>query len=538
MVSTFYRIYRPKKFSDLVGQENIRKLLEKSILENRPSQAYLFTGPRGTGKTTTARIFAKALNCLTPLKEREGAEPCEKCQNCQLIESGQTLDLTEIDAASYTGVDNIRQITENINLAPANLRYRIFIIDEVHMLSKGAFNALLKTLEEPPAHAVFILATTEYAKVPQTVASRCQKYFFRLFKTEEIISKLKKIALEEQIEIEQESLSLIAEAAEGGMRDAESLFSQIASTGDKQISKKDVLSSLRIANRSEENLFLEELLSKNSIAALAVFDRLVNQGIDSFMLSHRFLEKLRRILLLKINSSAEDLLAAELDEAEISKIKKLAGSATISDILNLTMRFLQAQPLIKNSSLPYLPLELSIVEFCAPKETGSPTPAKDLEPKQKKSGTKVMAESKEKKEVKKIKKIKKSSTENKSPEKKVEKEKDEDIQETKKPIADLSAVMSSWPKILEKMKDLQPALLSILRVSSPVKIEDETLIISTPFKFHQEKLNEAKNRAIFCAELKTATGIEKICVLEDKAVKVEPKKEEELVDQVKNLLNL
>jgi DNA polymerase-3 subunit gamma/tau len=322
------------------------------------------------------------------------------------------------------------------------------------------------------------------------------------------------------------------------MRDAESLFSQIASTGDKQISKEDVLSSLRIANRNEENLFLEELLSKNSIAALAVFDRLVNQGIDSFMLSHRFLEKLRRILLLKINSSAEDLLAAELDEAEISKIKKLAGSATISDILNLTMRFLQAQPLIKNSSLPYLPLELSIVEFCAPKETGSPTPAKDLEPKQKKSGTKVMAESKEKKEVKKIKKIKKSSTENKSPEKKVEKEEDEDIQETKKPIADLSAVMSSWPKILEKMKDLQPALLSILRVSSPVKIEDETLIISTPFKFHQEKLNEAKNRAIFCAELKTATGIEKICVLEDKAVKVEPKKEEELVDQVKNLLNL
>ena len=148
MAGTFYRIYRPKKFSELVGQEEIRTILEKSVKEGRPSQAYLFTGPRGTGKTTTARIFAKALNCLSPLTEREGAEPCGQCLNCQLIDKGQVTDLVEIDAASYTGVDNIRQVTENINLAPANLKYRIFIIDEVHMLSKGAFNALLKTLEE------------------------------------------------------------------------------------------------------------------------------------------------------------------------------------------------------------------------------------------------------------------------------------------------------------------------------------------------------------------------------------------------------
>ncbi len=556
MVTTFYRVYRPKKFADLIGQKEIRKILEKSIAEDRINQAYLFTGPRGTGKTTTARIFAKSLNCLTSFKKRGGVEPCGTCSNCKLIESGQTLDLVEIDAASYTGVDNIRQITENINLAPTNLKYRIFIIDEVHMLSKGAFNALLKTLEEPPAHAIFILATTEYSKVPPTVVSRCQSYFFRLFKKEEIISKLKRIAEEENLEVEEESLNLVAEAADGGMRDAESIFAQIASAGDKKITKEEVLSALRIANKEDENTFLDNLFQKKTGEALLAFDLLVNQGIEPFLLSHRLLEKLRKILLLKINSEGEKLLMLEISEGEIEKMKNLSKKIGISELSNLMMKILQSQPLIKNSSLPALPLELLVIEFCSPKEIPNSNSNKDSETKNNLPKNKVAYASKpdisDEKSLKKNSEKKPSLKKNEADLKitgndseasidKKNKEEEENSPEQKDKevkITDLNAVIDSWPKILERMKELQPALLSILKVCSPVKIEDETLIISTPFKFHQEKLNEAKNRTIFCTELKTATGLEKICVLEDKAVKVESAKKEELVDQVKNLLNL
>ncbi len=550
MASTFYRIYRPKKFSELVGQEEIRKILEKSLVEDRPGHAYLFTGPRGTGKTTTARIFAKALNCLLPLRERDGAEPCGKCSNCQLIDKGQTTDLVEIDAASYTGVDNIRQLTENINLAPANLNYRIFIIDEVHMLSKGAFNALLKTLEEPPSHAVFILATTEFTKVPATVASRCQKYFFRLFRPEEIVGKLKKIARQEQIEIEDESLKLIAEAAEGGMRDAESIFAQVASVGDKKITSEAVRSVLRISGSEEENILLENLLKKDIIASLSGFDELVKTGAEPFMLSHRMLNKLRKILLLKINPEGKNLLIAESEASKMQSITKLANKINISEISNLMMKIIQNQPLIKNSSLPFLPLELLIIDYCKTGMDSSNVPSnassvgelpKENSEKKNQESAKVNKKSKEPLRTEEDKipnEIFNEKLDQKHSKINSEKEEKELLSEKRNDNFDIKAVLESWPKILEKMKDLQPALLSILRVCSPVKIENETLIISTPFKFHQERLNEAKNRALFCAELKTATGIERICVLEDKAVKAEPKKEDELVDQVKNLLNL
>ncbi|EKE18522.1 MAG: hypothetical protein ACD_9C00308G0001, partial [uncultured bacterium] len=236
MATALYRKYRPLTFSDVIGQGHIVQTLSNAILNNRVGHAYLFTGPRGTGKTTMARIFARAVNCQNP----KGADPCLECDVCKNITQGMSLDIFEIDAASNTGVDNIRELRENVKFPPSQAKFKVYIIDEVHMLSTGAFNALLKTLEEPPAHVIFILATTEIHKVPETIISRCQRYDFTRLSLEHIIEKLSTIAKNENVSIEKNALEMIAIASEGGMRDAESLLSQVMALEDKKITAKEV----------------------------------------------------------------------------------------------------------------------------------------------------------------------------------------------------------------------------------------------------------------------------------------------------------
>ncbi|MFZ3031778.1 MAG: DNA polymerase III subunit gamma/tau, partial [Candidatus Moraniibacteriota bacterium] len=225
MSSTFYRKYRPQKFSEVIGQKHIVTTLTSALKLGRVAQAYLFTGPRGTGKTTLARLFAKAINC----SNRKGSEACGKCPHCLLVEEGRSFDIIEIDAASHTGVDNMRELRETVTLPPSLGSHKVYVIDEVHMLSIGAFNALLKSLEEPPAHVVFILATTALHKVPDTIVSRCQRFDLTRFPISGIVEKLSFIAKEEKFKITKEALEIIAFSAEGGMRDAESLLMQIVS---------------------------------------------------------------------------------------------------------------------------------------------------------------------------------------------------------------------------------------------------------------------------------------------------------------------
>ena len=228
----FYRKYRPKSFSDLVGQNEITQTLKNAAASDKIAHSYLFYGPRGTGKTTTARILAKVVNCQTRLENKEfhqNGEPCNNCKACEDIDRGTALDVIEIDAASNRGIDEIRTIKENIGLAPAYLTRKVFIIDETHMLTKEAFNALLKTLEEPPQHICFVLATTEREKIPATIASRTQRFQFKKLPINKISEKLKAIALKEHIGVSQEALEVIAEASEGSLRDAESLLDQIVS---------------------------------------------------------------------------------------------------------------------------------------------------------------------------------------------------------------------------------------------------------------------------------------------------------------------
>jgi DNA polymerase-3 subunit gamma/tau len=357
MTKTFYRVYRPQKFDELVGQELVRLTLKQAVKENRIAHAYLFTGPRGTGKTTTARIFSKAVNCLTPLEERKEAEPCDQCKNCLTIMSSKTLDLMEIDAASYTGVDNIRQLTENINLSPADLKYRIFIIDEVHMLSRGAFNALLKTLEEPPTHTIFILATTEQHKVPLTITSRCQRFSFSLLSLPEILKKLSTIAKKEKITIDKESIEMISEAAHGGMRDAESLLAQVVTLAGREIKATETRDILGIAGRDDEIKLMGGLFEKNVSETVDQLEQMNKNGMDIFLLSHRLLDYLRKIIFIKLNPRGAGLIAQEISESQVDQLKKLAAKITITDLLGLTAKLIQAQPSIKNSSYPHLALE-------------------------------------------------------------------------------------------------------------------------------------------------------------------------------------
>jgi len=558
MTKTFYRVYRPQKFGELVGQKLIRLTLRQSIKENRISHAYLFTGPRGTGKTTTARIFSKAINCLTPLEKRPNAEPCNKCQSCDGINSNKTLDITEIDAASYTGVDNIRQLTENIEISPAELRYRVFIIDEVHMLSKGAFNALLKTLEEPPAHTIFILATTEQHKVPLTIASRCQRFSFHLLTLPEILKKLSRIAQNESIDIDEDSLEMISEAAHGGMRDAESLFAQVVSLAGKKIKADETKEILGISGREDEIELLNHLFEKKIDRVLNDVEEMAKAGMDIFLLSHRVLDYLRKIIFLKLNPRGAIVIEKEISESQVQKLELLAKKISVGELLDLTAKIVQSQPGIKNASLSHLPLELAMAEWgmkdsehwtvannsnTTKVNTGVviPTEPRSSRPAYRQAGRAGEAEES-------LKQSDRIGVDNsRDPSTSVAKststrddKKKKGVKSKKKIIiplsTDLKTVLSKWTAVLQNIRELQPALFSLLKVCSPVKIEDDTLIISTPFKFHKDKLNDGKNRRIFCQELDREVGINRICVVQDASLPKNKVDDDEMLNQVKSLL--
>lgn len=561
MSGTFYRTYRPQKFGELVGQEVIRRSLAQAVLDKRIAHAYLFTGPRGTGKTTTARILAKAANCLTELLKRPQGEPCNTCRNCVSIDENKTLDLVEIDAASYTGVDNIRQLTENIELSPASLRYRVFIIDEVHMLSRGAFNALLKTLEEPPPHTVFILATTEQHKVPLTITSRCQRFSFRLLTLPEILKKLKTIAKKEDIDIDEESLEAISETAHGGMRDAESLFTQVATLYGKKIRYNETRDILGIAGREDELKLLELVFEKETKEIFDILNKIAGEGLDAFLLSHRLLDYLRKILLLKVNARGAKIIGNEISERQIDKLVKLSKDITVSELISLMAKIVRAQPQIKSSSFPHLPLELVMAEWGIDDNGKLKMPAlpeggengKNEEQDDKSNSKSRIVnhnvnntyEKDNKKEIEKLsskpEKVAITDSVTRKPENsETKKEAKKNLGKTEKNTeytpTNLKLILSKWTAVLQNVREAQPALFSLLKVCSPVRVEDETLIIATPFKFHKDKLNDGRNKAIFCQELDKVVGLKRICVIEDKAVGNSEFKEDDMIDQVKNLL--
>lgn len=288
-----YRKYRPTKFSDVVDQENILKIITNSLKENKISHAYLFSGPRGTGKTTIAKLLAKTVNCLNL---KDDFSICHECENCLDIENNSS-DIIEIDAASNNGVDEIRELKSKINLVPSKLKYKVYIIDEVHMLSTSAFNALLKTLEEPPSHVIFILATTEFYKVPATIVSRCQCLTFKRISKEGLIKRIKEVANLENIKITDEAVEEIAIYSEGGMRDALGMLDKLASYSLKEINLDDFLSINGLISNNDLNTFIDKIISKDNEQVLEQINAYEDLGIDYAKIVEKVLERLRDLLV-------------------------------------------------------------------------------------------------------------------------------------------------------------------------------------------------------------------------------------------------
>ena len=361
-----YRRDRSQTFDELIGQEHIVRTLRNAIVDGRIGHAYLFTGPRGVGKTTVARLLAKAVNCLAEASER----PCGTCSMCLAIAEGSAVDIIEMDAASHTSVDDAREIIERIQFRPAIGRYKVYIIDEVHMLSTAAFNALLKTLEEPPNHAIFVLATTEIHKVPATILSRCQRYTFNRHNISDTVNHLRQIAITEGYHIDAGVAEAIARAATGSMRDALSIFDQLMSYGSGQVSMAMVQGLLGVTASQEVITLAEALLNSDVASALQVVARVGNQGADMRQFSRDIVQHLRLVMLVKADPAGTTIEAAE-HEAEA--VRDQANRANMAALVFWLRRMSELDYELRTSPYGQLPLELAVVEAIAGPPVNSDT---------------------------------------------------------------------------------------------------------------------------------------------------------------------
>jgi DNA polymerase-3 subunit gamma/tau len=363
-----YRRYRSQTFDELVGQEHIVRTLRNAIVDGRIGHAYLFTGPRGVGKTTVARLLAKAVNCLAEPSER----PCGTCNMCVSTAEGSAVDVIEMDAASHTSVDDAREIIERVQFRPALGRYKVYIIDEVHMLSTAAFNALLKTLEEPPNHAIFVLATTEIHKVPATILSRCQRYTFNRHNVSDTVNHLRQIAITEGYHIEAGVAEAIARAATGSMRDALSIFDQLMSYGSGQVSMAMVQGLLGVTAAQEVIILAEALLNSDVASALQVVARVASQGADMRQFSRDIVQHLRLVMLVKADPNGTAIEAAE---SEANAVRDQAKRAQMGSLVYWLRRMSELDYELRTSPYGQLPLELAVVEAIAGPPVSSAAPA-------------------------------------------------------------------------------------------------------------------------------------------------------------------
>ncbi len=451
----YYLKYRPQNLDDLIGQEQVKKTLLSAFLTGKLSHAYLFVGPRGTGKTSTARILAKMVNC-------EGENPpCNKCDICISITDGSNLDLIEIDAASNRGIEDIRSLREKIKLSPTKAKKKVYIIDEVHMLTTEAFNALLKTLEEPPKHVLFILATTEVSKVPQTILSRVQRLDFKLATMSQLMETLQKIILIEKIDIDDEALKFLIKRSDGSFRDGVKLLDQIASMEGKITS--EVLEKF-LKSSNFENLFklIKDFSQKDTTGALTLIVKELEGGVDIKEFIFSLMHILRNLVFIK-NNLGDQLVKEDYSEEDYQNLIKVSESFTNQDLVKSLDILQKALEKMKTSSIPSLPLELSVVEICGSEKTHPQSSIIETLP---------------------------STLDHPS----------------SNDPSDILKIKEKWTFVLETIRPYNFSLEALLRSINVIECSDTQVFMEVPYSFHQRILEAPKNKDILESILSEILG--------------------------------
>lgn len=487
----FARKWRPQSFDDVVGQEQIVTTLKNAISSNRLAHAYIFAGPRGVGKTSTARILSKSLNC----KDGPTLKPCNKCPSCIEITEARSLDVIEIDGASNRGIEEIRALRENVKFSPSHGRYKIYIIDEVHMLTTEAFNALLKTLEEPPPHAKFIFATTHPRKILSTIISRCQLFEFRRISCLQIIQKLKEIAGSEKLEVGEDVLLAIARASDGSLRDAESILDELASfTNGKELRLPDVHSILGIVEQEYLFELVDKILKKDVIGALGLLDKLIDDGGDPNQLLLNLIEHYRNLMIAKVTKlNYEKLL--DLPDEVCRRIAKQSEEISLENILSGFTILLNAQEMYKRIENLRIPLEIALVKLSylggIPQEMNRAVNSGKKE---------VHQEIKTGPGENNVSELNKNPKEENANEEENTKIKDDSAkEEIQREIAiDLEKIKESWSQFVEKLVKVKVSAAHYIEEGRPIKTSGNTLTIGFSRKsaFHMESLESKENRQI------------------------------------------
>ncbi len=481
-----YLKYRPQSFDDVQGQDHITHTLKNALALNRIAHAYLFTGTRGTGKTSTARILAKAVNCLEPDVNRR---PCNHCTICRAANEERLLDIIEIDAASNTGVDNIRELRDKIDFRPNEARYKVYIVDETHMLSPQAFNALLKTLEEPPPHVIFILATTEVNRVPATISSRCQRFDFKRASLQELIDQLGDIAKKEEMELEPAALELVARQANGSFRDGTSLLDQLSAYSGDTITLKHVQVLLGAASREIIYAIVSSITAREVGRGIAALDHAVDAGADPRQVARDVIEYLRGVMLFAVKSETM-LNVGEEVKAEMRELATQINSEQASRAIRL---FSQAALDLRNSASPTLPLEMALVEATldpAPVMIAAPTPSTRAAPTSNPFVPSTPAASKTAEQT--YQRVAAPARRERSPQRSAPPPEELETEAAAGGVS-VAAAKQNWKQIIARFEKTNKSSAAFLRDAEPLTLKVDELTIGFFYPLHAERFNNDKN---------------------------------------------